>query len=292
MTLEQLRIFVAVARCEHVSQAARDLNLTQSAVSGALQALETRHSVRLLDRIGRGVRLNAAGRAFLPEAEAVLTRAEAAKTALDDISDLRRGRLQICATPTINNYWLPQRLAAFRDAHPGVELAVDTCDTGSVFRAVIEGDAELGLSGIAPDEPFLTATEVGQDQLILVAPAGHPWGRGRRLTAADFAVETWIMRERGSGARDSLDLGLRSFGAELEALSISLTLPSDEAVLGAVEAGAGVSALPECIVLPALRSNRLVRGSLALPSRSFFLVRRRGGYLTRAAIAFTAQLGG
>ena len=251
MTLEQLRIFIAVARREHVSQAARELNLTQSAVSGALQALEARHGVRLFDRIGRGVTLNAAGRAFLAEAEAVMARAMAAEIALQDLSDLRRGRLAIRATPTIINYWLPRRLAAFHGAHPGVELSVDVGDTGSVLRAVTEGEAELGFAGVAPDDASLSAAAVGRDQPIVVAPAGHPWARRSRLTAADLAAEPWIRREAGSGARESLDAGLKSAGVAPETLPIALTLPSDEAVLAAVEAGGGVAALSEHLVLPA-----------------------------------------
>lgn len=291
MTLEQLRIFAAVARREHVSQAARDLNLTQSAVSGALQALEGRHRVRLFDRIGRGVKLNGAGRAFLAEAEAVLARAKAAETALDDLSHLRRGHLVLRATPTIANYWLPGRLTAYRAAHPGVDVELEIGDTAAVANAVTEGEAELGFTGVAPDAASLTASAVGRDQLILVAPAGHPWGAASRLSASDLLAETWVMRESGSGTRESLEEGLRSTGCAPQALSVALTLPSDEAVLSTVAAGGGVSALSECLVLPPIRAGRLVRGPLSLPERPLFLLRRRDGYLTRAAAALVDRLG-
>lgn len=291
MTLEQLRLFVAVARREHVSQAAAELHLTQSAVSSAVQALEGRYGVRLFDRIGRGVKLNAAGRAFLAEAEAVLARAKAAQTALEDLSELRRGRLLIRATPTIANYWLPARLGAFRAAHPGVTLALEIGDTASVTRATAEGEAELGFVGVMPEEPSLSAAAVGRDRLILLAPAGHGWKDRSRLSADELGAQTWIMREPGSGTRESLEEGLRAAGVAPEALSVALTLPSDEAVLSAVEAGAGVSALSECLVQPALDAGRLARGPLGLPERSFFLLRRRGGYLTRAAEAFIGLLG-
>ena len=290
MTLDQLRVFVAVARRDHVSQAARELNLTQSAVSGSLQALESRHQVRLFDRLGRGVKLNSAGRAFLAEAEAVLARAAAAETALQDLSDLRRGRLALCATPTIGNYWLPPRLARFGAAHPGVTLALDIGDTTSVIHAVAEGEAELGFAGVAPDEPTLGATAVGQDQLILLAPVHHPWAEKQHLSPEDLMATAWVMREEGSGVRESLDAALKSAGAAPEALSVTLTLPSDEAVLGAVEAGGGVSALSEYIALPAIEAGRLVRAPLPLPTRRLYLVQRRDGYLTRAAAAFIGTL--
>lgn len=290
MTLEQLRIFVAVARREHVSGAARELNLTQSAVSGALQALEARHRVRLFDRIGRGVRLNMAGRAFLAEAEAVLARAQAAETSLDDLSELRRGRLAIWATPTIANYWLPVHLVAFQKTYPGVALSLEIGDTASVAQATIEGQAELGFAGVASDEQALSADPIGRDQLVLVAPAGHPWGQRRTLTREEMLAEPWIMREPGSGARESLDEGLRGAGIASDAVTVALTLPSDEAVLSAVQAGGGVSALSESIALPAIEAERLARVSLALPGRLFYLLQRRNGYLTSAAKAFVGQL--
>ena len=98
MTLEQLRIFVAIAERQHVTATARALNLTQSAVSNALAALEERHAIRLFDRIGRGIVLNENGRLFLGEARAVIARAALAEAVLADLGSLRRGRLGICAS--------------------------------------------------------------------------------------------------------------------------------------------------------------------------------------------------
>ncbi len=82
MTLEQLRVFVAVAERQHLTRAAEALNLAQSAVSASIAALEAEHGVRLFDRVGRGIRLTPAGEAFLAEARAVLERAHRASTAL------------------------------------------------------------------------------------------------------------------------------------------------------------------------------------------------------------------
>jgi len=101
MTLEQLRIFVAVAERLHMTRAAEALHLTQSAVSAAVAALEARYGVRLFDRVGRGLALNATGAAFLPEARAVLAQAEAAEQALDDLAGLRRGTVRLFASQTI-----------------------------------------------------------------------------------------------------------------------------------------------------------------------------------------------
>jgi len=116
MTLEQLRIFVAVAEREHVTRAARDLNLTQSAKSSAIAVLESHYQTKLFDRVGRGIVLTTAGRAFLAEAKAVLARAEAAKHVLADLAGLRRGTIHLAASQTVGNYWLPRYLERFSTA--------------------------------------------------------------------------------------------------------------------------------------------------------------------------------
>src|SRR6202051_5177209 len=114
MTLEQLRIFIAVAEKQHVTQAARVLNLTQSATSAAIAALETRYGIKLFDRVGRGIVLTQTGRDFLNEAREVVARAEAAAQVLDDLAGLKRRSLTVAASQTVANYcqtvanyWLP-----------------------------------------------------------------------------------------------------------------------------------------------------------------------------------------
>ncbi len=144
MTLEQLRIFVAVAEKQHVTQAASELNLTQSATSAAIAALETRYGIKLFDRIGRGIVLTQTGREFLVEARAVLARAKAAAQVLNDLAGLKRGSLTIAASQTVANYWLPGRIQTFHTAYPGIDLHITIANTEQVARAVLQGSADLG----------------------------------------------------------------------------------------------------------------------------------------------------
>jgi len=149
VTLEQLRIFIAVAERQHVTRAAEALNLTQSAVSSAITTLEGRHGVALFDRIGRGVVLNSAGEVFLNEARKVLAQAQAAEAALADLSGLERGRLSIHASQTIAGYWLPPRLTRFHEAHPGIEIDVAIGNTAQVARAAVSIDPSCGPNNAA-----------------------------------------------------------------------------------------------------------------------------------------------
>ena len=136
MTLDQLRIFVAVAERQHVTRAAEALNLVQSAVSAAINALETRHAVKLFHRVGRGIELTEAGSVFLGEARAVLARAQAAELVLADLSGLRRGTLAIQASQTIASHWLPLHLVAFRAAYPDIVLRLGIGNTAEAAEAV------------------------------------------------------------------------------------------------------------------------------------------------------------
>lgn len=290
MTLERLRIFVAVAERDHVTAAARALNLTQSAVSNALAALEAEHQVRLFDRVGRGVALNATGRAFLPEAKAVLARAAAAEAALADMSALRRGRLAVFASQTIASYWLPRRLVAFHVAHPGIELDVQIGNTREVAQAVLNGDAEIGLVEGVVDAPALTQVQVGSDRLAVVVTPDHPWAFAKRLSAGDLIESSWVLREPGSGTRSSLEAALREAGVNPADLPVAMTLPANEAVLAAAEAGAGATALSESVAQASVAAGRLVRAPFSLPERPFRLLRHSDRYRSRAGDAFVQAL--
>ena len=119
MTLDQLRIFVAVAERRHMTKAAAVLGMTQSAASAAVASLERRYGARLFNRVGRNIELSETGRRFLPEARAVLESCDrGASAVLDDFSDLTTGSVAIAASQTIANHWLPRRLTAYHAEYP------------------------------------------------------------------------------------------------------------------------------------------------------------------------------
>ena len=290
MTLEQLRIFVAIAERQHVTATARALNLTQSAVSNALAALEERHAIRLFDRVGRGIVLNENGRTFLGEARAVIARAALAEAVLADLTGLRRGRLGICASQTIAGYWLPGRLVRFHERYPAIELDVAVGNTHEVAEAVLDGSCELGFVEGEVDHPLLEQTEVGQDRLVILVHPSHRWARRDAVRVGELAGAEWVMREAGSGTRSSLEAALATVGCDPTALQLRMTLPSNEAVLSAVQAGDGVAALSEHVACAALAAGRVVAIRFDLPARSFRMLRHRDRTRTRTAGAFVDAL--
>ncbi|UEM23623.1 LysR family transcriptional regulator [Skermanella mucosa] len=286
MTLEQLRIFVAVAEREHVTQGARDLNLTQSATSAAIATLEERYAIKLFDRVGRRIVLTETGRIFLAEAKAVLARAAAAETVLGDLAGLKRGSLKLAASQTVANYWLPRIIHHYRRRYPGITLTLAIGNTELVSGLVHGGTADLGFSEGEIDDDALTILPVAEDELVLVVAPGHSWADRPPDPARDFPRESWVFRERGSGTRSIFEAFLPVMGVDPRTLEIRLELPSNEAVRAAVEAGAGATVISRLVAESSLRAGTLVSVDLALPKRRFFAMRHRERYLTRAAQEF------
>lgn len=286
MTLEQLRIFVAVAACEHVTKAARDLNLTQSATSAAIAALEARYATRLFDRIGRRIVLTEGGRLFAAEAKAVLARANAAETVLADLAGLNRGTLILGASQTVANYWLPPVIHRFKSRYPGIMMEVIIGNTETVSTMVREGVAGLGFIEGEIDDPFLSLTAVADDELILVVAPGHPWASQSPLLPDDLKKSRWVFRESGSGTRGVCEIALSNLGVALKDLEIDFELPSNEAVRAAVEAGAGAAVMSKLVAGSALKAGSLINIDIALPRRQFFAVRHRERYVTQAEREF------
>ncbi|MBB3882433.1 LysR family transcriptional regulator [Acetobacter oeni] len=289
MTLEQLRIFIAVATREHVTRAAEALNLTPSSVSQAVTGLETELGLALFSRVGRHIELTEPGRIFLDEARAVLARASAARQRMEDLGDLRSGLLPVRASQTIASYWLPARLNAFQDRYPGIEIRMMTGNTAEVCQSVQDGTVSVGLVEGELLRPDLIFSEVARDQMILVTSPRHPWAT-TPPTLADLPASNWILRETGSGTRSEFEEALTHAGLDPKSLPVRMELPSNEAVASAIETGHAASVLSASVVAGKLDAGLLCHIPFPLPERRFSLVRHRSRHTSPAETAFIRLL--
>ncbi|MBR0556842.1 LysR family transcriptional regulator [Ciceribacter sp. L1K23] len=288
MTFEQLAIFIAVAEREHLTRAADAIHLTPSAVSSAIRKLEAFYRVTLFNRIGRRIELTREGRAFLPEARAVLARAKAAELMLAEMGGLARGSLAVRASQTVASYWLPPMLMRFHADHPGINLALTTGNTATVTRAVLDGEADLGFVEGPVDEPALSVTRVADDEVVVVVAPDHPWATGQALEFGDLAESgRWVMREAGSGTRAVFEDALATNGIDRARLVIVLELPSNEAVLSAVRTSGCAAAVSRISAETLLLEGHLVRANIALPARQFSLLRHKERRVSKAALVLT-----
>ena len=291
MTLDQLRVFVAVAERSHVTRAARAIGMTQSATSAAISSLERQSGVRLFNRVGRGIELTEAGRRFLPEARKVLERAKIAGAVLEQASGIARGTVSVGASQTIANHWLPRRLATYHEAYPGIRLDITIGNTQGIENAVMAGRVDIGLVEGPTGHAVLIRQVIDTDRPMLVVSSSSsaqiaPGGR------MDMVSLPWVIREEGSGTRHVLEELCERMGVRFDALRIVLVLPSNEAVREAVEAGAGVTIISEQVAAASIEAGRLRAVPVDLPEREFALIRHSERALTPAQRALIDALSG
>jgi DNA-binding transcriptional LysR family regulator len=281
VTLDQLRIFIAVAERQHITQAAATLNRTQSAVSAAISSLEKRHGVTLFDRLGRRIALTAAGKTFLDEAKELVARSRATEQVLADLAELKIGSLSLAASQTIGNYWLPPRLHRFARGYPGVSIRLAIGNTQEVAALAAAGEIDLGFIEGEVRNAALATRAVDEDQLVIVAATNMKIPR--KPDADWLTTAPWVAREAGSGTREAFEAALKRFGVRLSERRIVLELPSNESVRAAIEAGAGLGIMSRLVVDLSIRSGTLVELPLQPAKRRFYSVKHKQRYMSLAA---------
>lgn len=299
MTLEQLRIFLAVAQHLHFTRAAESLYLTQPSVSAAVQSLEVEFGLQLFDRIGRRIELTQAGRLLQREAQKVLDQTALTQRALQEFNDLQQGELMLGASQTIGNYWLPRFISRFKQQYPKIQVQCKLGNTQEISLGTAAGTFDLGLvEGSVPTEvsDALECRSIGGDHLKIVVGRSHPWFKRTMISLSDLETTSWVMREAGSGTREIFEQMLREKNIEP---TIILELSSGEMVKSAIEAGIGAAALSELIVCKevqfgVLRSlsvcDATLPNGMLVMSRSFTLLKHRERFQTRIAQTFEQLL--
>ena len=211
----ELATFVAAMDAASVHGAADALDLTASAVTKRLQSLERRLGVTLFERGRFGLRSTPAGRLLYPEARQALAALAGARASITAARDEHEHLLSITASHTIGEFLLPDWLAGFRVAAPGIRAQVDIVNSPGVVTAIRDHDAHVGLVEGVDDLTGLETISVYDDELVAVVAAGHPWARRRGVRARELTGESFISREARSGTRAVADAALAAAGLEL-----------------------------------------------------------------------------
>jgi DNA-binding transcriptional LysR family regulator len=261
-TLRQLEVFLAVAREQSVSRAGQRLAMSQSAVSGALSDLERQFDVQLFDRVGKRLQLSELGRSLRAEAEALEDRALELERTLSRKGDV--GALRVGATLTIGNHVAVPLMARFMREHPGARVSLVIANTAEIARKLKNFELDVGLVEGELSEPDLQVTPWRKDELVVFCAKQHPLAKRRALSDRELKAASWIVRETGSGTRQTFE---RAMTGILPQLSISLELGHTEAIKSAVLAGLGVGCVSKIAVHDELRRGDLVH--CKVPHRNF-----------------------
>jgi DNA-binding transcriptional LysR family regulator len=245
ISLRKLEIFTAVARLGSVTQAAKQLLLSQSAVSMALADLENHHNGALFIRRGRTLILNDRGKLLLPLAEEIIEQAANFTKYLETSAQEPTGELKIGASTTIGIYLLPLLVANFSKQYPKARITMQVGNTEVISTSLAQGKLDLALIEGPCHIDKLRQTRWFDDRLVIIAAPSHPWVNKGIVTQKKLQKEKWIMREAGSGTREVFEHAL---GLPLQQLKEIIELGHTEAIKKAVEAGLGVSCLSQLAV--------------------------------------------
>ncbi|WP_263771867.1 LysR substrate-binding domain-containing protein [Propionivibrio soli] len=252
-TLRQMAVFAAVASHESVSKAARALSLSQSATSTALAELERLYETQLFDRVGKSLRLNELGQALLPQADELVERAQAIETVLEKRAGF--GKLRIGATLTIGNYLATLIVADYLKRHPEGSAQLKVHNTATIVDQVARFELDLGLIEGRCRHPDLVAEPWVADELVVFCAPTYLLAARRVVKLNELLAQPWIVREAGSGTRETLEEAMRRHD---RIPMIRLELEHTEAIKRAVELGLGVGCISRLALREAFRRGSLV----------------------------------
>ncbi|MFB2918721.1 LysR substrate-binding domain-containing protein [Aerosakkonema funiforme] len=303
MTLDQLRIFLAVAEHQHFTRAAETLFITQPAVSAAIQNLEEEYGVKLFHRIGRHIEISEAGKLLQVEAQKILDQVTLTERGLRELNNMQRGELKLGSSLTIGNYWLPNKIGEFQRRYHGISVQCFLANTEEICTGTANGQFDLGLveGVVSPSlKKTLEQQVVGSDRLLIVVGKSHPWFELPEIPLTELSTTDWVMRETGSGTQQRFEEALQNWGIPITELNIILVLNSGEMVKSIVESGVGATAISELMVkkelqLDTLRAIQVIDNTddskpILEIARPFLKLKHRQRFQTRLSKAFETML--
>lgn len=291
MHLETLQTFCAVIETGSVSLAAKQSRVTQSAVSQQLRALEQRYGRRLIERAPRTrARPTEAGELLYTTLKPLLESFARVEEQLRARPGLITGNVRVATVYSVGLHTLPPAIKEFLHRHPGVSVRLEYRRTDQIYDACLSGELDFGIVALPARRAQLLITPLFEDDLVLVLPPDHPLARQRKPSLRSLDGLPFVAFDRDIPTRRWVDQALRRSGANVNHV---MELDNIETIKRSVEAGLGVSILPE----PALR-NEVRAGTLVVRNlregplrRQIAAIRRRGKELSPAAAALLALFG-
>lgn len=247
MQLQQLRYFTAVADTRHFTRAAEREHVAQPSLSQQIRVLERELGAELFHRARGHITLTDAGEALLPLARRILADTETARREVQEVAQLRSGRVRLGAPPSLCASLVPDVLRVFHGRYPGVELVVHEGGSQDLIRVLAAGELDLALiiTPLPVQAPALATEELLREDLVVVSSPTEPApGPGGRIAVGDLRDRPLVMFRRGYDLRDFTLAACRAAGFEP---SFSVEGGEMDAVLGFVHAGLGVAVVPRMV---------------------------------------------
>ena len=288
ITLRQMRVFAAVARNLSFTKAARELHLTQPAISQQVKLLEEEVGLPLFEQIGRKVHLAPAGVELLRYTEQAMELLRQASESLSAMRGLKRGVLKLGAVSTAK-YFAPSLLSAFTPAYPEVTIKFVVGNRQEIIQQLAANEIDLVIMGRPPRELETVAEAFAKHPQVIIASPTHPLAAKRRIKLSQLATEYFLIRETGSGTRASME---RVFGERGVPFRVSMEVTSNETIKQAVMADMGISFISSHTVGLELATRKLViLDVVGLPIiRDWYVIHLRDKTLAPIPAAFRSFL--
>lgn len=260
--LSTMRVFLIAAEEKNFSNAARRLNMSQSAVSQNIRAMEQVYNVELFQRHGRSVMLSETGEALLPMVREVLRAARLMEDSLQDIKNEIGGELLIGCSTSAGKYLMPALLSMFQQEYPAVHPRVKVMGREGVYERLLNQVIPFGVSSKHFDHRDLECMPLFEDRIYLIVPVNHPWAEYGQALPDDLLDQRIIMREEMSGTCETVMQGLKSYGITPDMLNVAMELGNPEAIEMAVERGVGIAFVSEMIAARGLALGRIKKVEL------------------------------
>ncbi len=284
ITLRQLKVFERVARRLSFTRAAEELFLTQPAVSMQIKQFEEAIGLPLFERLGKKIYLTRAGEELYQLSRSIAQQLDEAEQLIEELKGTEAGRLNVSVANTVH-YFAIRLLGEFCRRHPKVRVSFKVTNRKGLLQNLEDNEADLLLMGQPPDNQDLVAESFLINPLVIIAPQHHPLSGRRSIPLKELANETFIMREIGSGTRNSVERFLAERGVHL---TVSMEMNTNSAIKQGVEEGLGLGIVSIHTLERELEGGRLtVLNVESFPIiRQWYLVHRAGKRLSAIATEF------
>jgi DNA-binding transcriptional LysR family regulator len=288
VTLGQLKAFEAVARLGSFSGAARELFVTQPAVSKKIRLLQDEVGLPLLEQVGKRIYLTDAGRELLAVCTDWLETWARFEQSIADRQGLKQGRLRI-AVVTTSKYFMPRVLGPFCSRYPGIDVAMEVINRDRLLERLARNQDDLYIMGVPPEDFDIDSEPLIANPLVVLAPASHPLAGRRGVPFAELADAVFLLREEGSGTRIAVERVFRERGIPL---NVKMELGSNEAIKQAVAGGLGLAVMSRHALSLTGGHDQIVELDVqGFPiERHWYVVTPRGKQLSVVARTFLAFL--
>ncbi len=255
MNDRQLKIYFEVATRLNMTEAAKNLSMTQPAISQTIKEIETEYQEQFFDRIGKKLYLTNAGEVLLSYTRRLLNINEECSKEIKELKDLKKGQLRIGASTTIGIYILTDIIGEYKKQNKEIDISIIIENTANISNLILENKIDFAFIEGPLSSNEIIKKDFWDDELVLISNFNHPFSKTKKVKISELEKQKIIMREKGSGTREVFEGLLSLHNIKLENY---LELGSSEAIKKAVEAGLGISCISKRAIEKELKYKTLV----------------------------------